>query len=501
MPFSDGNHVQSILLPHEYFAYMYEHDLFWKKTIMGNEDNLPKFWDKFHKHPCMKGSPILKVKNYQSCMVPLALHGDEVPCFGVGKIWARSVLAFSWNSLIATFEGGQQKNIMNYTWACFEKFVQQDAPGALGTMSVFFKILAWSFRCLFNGKWPSRDWRDVPFDPQSAQGKKAGKPLAGPYKAALVQLCGDLDYLHKWIGIPQYTQHHKPCCQCKATFQGSSSWLDNRSTSQWQSLLLTATNWNEHWQSTCALLSLPGANCWTVALDYMHNFYLGWLQFLYGSVMSLLVHDCLDQNPLTNLKTLASFLKNYQKDDNSRGRFRPRLDKLSMFVKKGYPKLKGRAADIRSLDKALLAAWQTWMIAGNLQHQQIFVLLQLNVSVRDALDSYSPKFGYPALPSEIHQQVVTQSFQMSQLHLQLMEFFKAQGRQLFNITTKTHFCLHSLLLADSVHPYLTWCFQGEAQMRTVQTLWKSCLVGNKHFQCCRTAALKYRHLLFLRNQE
>lgn len=501
MPFSDGNHPGSILLPHEYFAYMFEHEMFWKKTIMSNEDSLQRFWSTFEKHPCMKASPILKVKDYQKYMVPLALHGDEVPCYGVGKIWARSVLAFSWNSIVANLEGGQQKNIMNYTWGCFEKFVQKDAPGALGTMSVFFQILAWSFQCLFHGKWPSTDWRNVPFDPQSVQGKKAGKPLAGPYKAALLQLCGDLDYFHKWIGIPQSQQHQKPCCLCRATFEGASSWLDNRPTSQWQNLLLTAANWKGHWQSNCALLSLPGANCWTVALDFMHNFYLGWLQFLYGSVICLLVQDCLEDNQLTNLKTLASFLKQYQKEDRSRGNYRPRLDKLSMFLKRGFPKLKGRAADIRSLDKALLAAWNTWMTPTDEQHQQISVLLQLNVSVRDLLDNYSPKFGYSALPPAIHQQVVTQAFQMSQLHVQLMEFYKAQERQVFNITSKTHFCLHSLLLADCVHPHLTWCFKGEAQMKTVQTLWKSCLVGNKHYQCCQTAALKYRHLLFLRNQE
>ena len=32
----------------------------------------------------------------------------------------------------------------------------------------------------------------------------------------------------------------------------------------------------------------------SIALDLMHNFYLGWLQYFFGSVFWLLCFECLD---------------------------------------------------------------------------------------------------------------------------------------------------------------------------------------------------------------
>ena len=105
--------------------------------------------------------------------------------------------------------------------------------------------------------------------------------------------------------------------------------------------------------------------------------------------MFLLVFHLLDPqaDPLANLKQIAAFIKHIQKEDKTRQKFRPRLDKLSMFVKqKGFPKLKGRAADIRGLDKAIAACWNHYMDPENIQHLQISALLQLNVEIRNALD-------------------------------------------------------------------------------------------------------------------
>lgn len=502
IPYSDGTYAGDILLPHEYFATMYEDPIFWKKTILGDERKLKTFWDNFETHPLMHNNPLKKVPNYKETVVPLLLHGDEVPVFGVGKIWSRSVLSFSWCSVIALALGGVTEDCMMYTWACFEKFILADSGRILGTMGTFWSVLKWSFECLLHGTWPSKDWRGIQYPPKSKEALRAGTPLAGGYRAYLVHLLGDLDYLHKYINIPQSTNHARPCPQCRTAFRGQRSWLDNRATSAWQNTLLTNSNWVQHWKSTCALFDLPGFSCWSVALDFMHNMYLGWLQFLYGSIMYVLVYDCLDGPELANLKTIEGFIKEFQKGDSSRQRYRPRLTKLSMFVKKsGFPKLKGRASDIRGLDAAMAACWDHYMEPTDPQHQQISVILNLNLQVRNLLDKYSPKMGYMALPQDVKNTVVTQQLQMAQVHSQLMDFYKEQNRQLFNLTTKMHFCHHTLAVADAIHPYLTWCFKGETKMRTVQRLWKSCLVGNKHWQVAQRAALKYRHLLSLRNQQ
>eukprot|EP00438_Fugacium_kawagutii_P002248 Skav227464 [mRNA] locus=scaffold2491:304236:304937:- [translate_table: standard] len=232
----------------------------------------------------------------------------------------------------------------------------------------------------------------------------------------------------------------------------------------------------------------------------MHNAYLGWFQFLYGSILHLLCFDILALDPLSNLKTCGAFFKEFQKSDASRQKYRPLLNKLSMFQKQsGFPKLKGRAADIRGLDKAMKALWETYMDAANEQHQQIAVMLTLHVDIRNLLDEYSPKQGYLAVPDAVRVRIVGEALQMVQLHSQLADHYKGQDRQLFNLTSKTHFCLHTFMVSDAIHPYLVWCFKGEAKMKAVQRLWKSCLVGNKHFAVGNLAALKYRHLLTLSN--
>ena len=280
------------------------------------------------------------------------------------------------------------------------------------------------------------------------------------------------------------------------------SWLDNRPGSKWQGLLLTNRSWTKHWQSTSQLFLLPGFSCWSVALDLMHNLYLGWLQFLYGSIMFLLVFHVLPGEPLANLKHIGAFIKEFQKGDKTRQKFRPRLDKLSMFQKaKGFPKLKGRAADIRGLDKAMMACWEHHLDSDNPQYLQISALLQLNVEVHDVLDRFSPKMGYLALPDNVHAEVLPKCFQMVQLHVQLQDHYAATDLQIFNLTSKTHFCLHTMQLSNAIHPYLTWCFKGETKMKAVQRLWKSCLDGNKHWAVAQAAALKNRHLHFLKHQQ
>ena len=169
-----------------------------------------------------------------------------------------------------------------------------------------------------------------------------------------------------------------------------------------------------------------------------------------------------------------------------------------MFQKaKGYPKLRGKAADIQGLDLALCKCFQHYMDPDNQQHVQASALLELNVEIGQILDSYSPKFGFMAVPQEQQEILVLKSLQMTQLHVQLCEHYQETDISLFNITAKTHFCIHVYLLSKYIHPSVTWCFKGENMMRISSNILKSCLHGNKHWNVGRVALLKFRHLLQL----
>lgn len=459
VPYKDGSHPTSILLPHEQFAAMFENGASFNATILPSTDVLTKFWQAFDGHPAMSNHPVKDKKNYTTHGIPLSFHGDEVPVVGVGKIWSRSCLAFSWCSMVAKACGFAMDDIFFYIWAVFDKFCIDSTSTVLGTMDTFFSILKWSFQALFDGIWPTRNWQGRTYKRGTVEWTKAGKPLANGHFGVLLQFSGDLDYFVKFLGLPQYSTLRNLCAQCKCQYSGPRSWLDNRENSGWQQNLLSAGNWRTWWTTRCPLFSLPGVSALSIALDYMHNMYLGWLQYFYGSVMFLLCHECLGQDPLTNLRTVSQFFQTYQKEHKVQNRYRHRLDKLSMFKKKtGFPKLKGRAADIKGLDSTISKCWQSFMDHSNPQHVQIAAFLELNVQIANILHTYSPTFGYLAIPEEPHAQFRTAAMTMAQLHVQLQDHYKTVGQQLFNITSKTHFVLHAVMLSRYIHPSLNWCF-------------------------------------------
>lgn len=537
LPYKDGVHPAFILLPHELFAYMWDHQDVWKRKMLSDPNKLREFWTSMDGHPAMFNHPLRDYEDFQDWCLPISIHGDEVPVFGIGKIWSRSCLSFSWCSIVQNALGGACAEIMLYIFGLFEKFAIDSNTHAPGTMESFFKILAWSFQAMWEGKWPSHDWRGVAYRPGTMEWifgialatflfniltyffpigissshemhatnptrSKKGLPLAGGYFCALIACIGDLDYFQKWLGTPASTSHRAPCIQCRCKFRGPTSWLDNRPNSEWQNTLLQADTWRQQWNSPCLLLKLPGVSCWTITYDLMHNFWLGWLQFAYGSIFYLLCFDILEADPLTNLKAVAAFIREFQRQDKGHQRYRQRLEKLSMFVKQsGYPKLKGRASDIKGLCAALKACWMANMRGEVLQDQQIAAFLELNLEIHDLLEAYSPKYGFMSIPAPQCDELYTKGLAMAQLHVCLLEHYEQENVQIWNLTSKTHYCLHTFYLARWLHPSLTWAFKGESTMKAVQTLWKSCLAGNKHWAVCKIAAFKMRHLMHLKDEK
>ena len=134
----------------------------------------------------------------------------------------------------------------------------------------------------------------------------------------------------------------------------------------------------------------------------------------------------------------------------------------------------------------------------NANHGRINLVLKLNVELQQLLEEFSPRFGFTALPDSKAKRAYNIGLEMAQVHVHLQSLYEAEGRRIFNITSKTHFVLHSLHLSAFIHPHMVWCYKGDTTMHRLQTLWKSCLPGVKHWQVAKKAALKERHLLWLR---
>ena len=212
----------------------------------------------------------------------------------------------------------------------------------------------------------------------------------------------------------------------------------------------------------------------------MHCMFLGWLQYFYGSVISILVHDILPEDALSNLQFVGNYIRQHQKEHNVKHRYRHKLTKLTMFQpKKGYARLRGRAADIAGLSQTMLSLFTHCMNNDDLQQNRIRLFLNLNTQLAAVLSEFSPATGHMALPPQQADSASQIALQMAQVHLLLMEHYKPLNRKVFNITSKTHFAIHAVLLGRHLHPHMVWCFSGETTMHRLQTLWKSCLSGVK----------------------
>ncbi|CAE8633322.1 unnamed protein product [Polarella glacialis] len=298
MPYKGGNQKASLLLPHEYFAAMYEDAKAWATSILPVPTKLPEFWESMQNHPATQDHPIKERRGWKDTCVALGLHGDEVPIVGVGKMWCRSSLVFSWFSILANAAARSTLDVMIYIWG-FEKFVKE------GTMETFWSVMKWSFECLLGGRWPHSDWRGIQYDPTSPEGHKAGRDHAGGYCGVLIQFAGGLDYSCKWLGLPRWSAAVSCCALCKATLRGNCSWMDMRPAADWIQTILSPTTCAG---STCALFQVPGLSAVCVVMDYMHCMFLGRIQYLHGSVFYMIVYQLIEGEPLENLQEIWTLL-------------------------------------------------------------------------------------------------------------------------------------------------------------------------------------------------
>ncbi|CAK9096252.1 unnamed protein product [Durusdinium trenchii] len=211
IPFTkDGaKHFQSVLLPHEIFAWLFEkHNDRWQQMFMpGGQKQVDTFWKQCKLHPSMAGNQAVLSRNLRKSL-PVALHGDGVPTVGIGKCWGKLMECYNWHGCLAT--GGTRACHM-LIWTAYQKFFK---PGDGGTLDAVFKIIAWSFKTLFYGVWPAADWNNAMYPPDSILGQKAGLPLASGYCGVLTALEGKAAQV-KGLVLPLahvWEIHYNPHC-------------------------------------------------------------------------------------------------------------------------------------------------------------------------------------------------------------------------------------------------------------------------------------------------
>ena len=90
-----------ILLPQEAFNWLYFHDRKrFEQVFFGSLSSVAArqaFWQEAERRddPRLQDHPMIDRADWQKFAIPLAVHGDGVPCIKIGKAGARSLDCFS----------------------------------------------------------------------------------------------------------------------------------------------------------------------------------------------------------------------------------------------------------------------------------------------------------------------------------------------------------------------------------------------------------------------
>ena len=171
-----------------------------------------------------------------------------------------------------------------------------------------------------------------------------------------------------------------------------------------------------------------------------------------------------------------------------------------MFVKAedphdSFPKLAGRASEIKNFVPALAAVWSERMEADNVAHQAVLFGLCNSAVMDDILDRYP---HVDKLPEDEAQHYTTAAWNYARAQQACAEHFnKEHGGSLmiFDITCKTHWLMHGPEDAKFLNPRLSWNYSGESFMGNAKTLLASCCAGNTASQSTNKFAEKYGHAI------
>ena len=113
---------------------------------------------------------------------------------------------------------------------------------------------------------------------------------------------------------------------------------------------------------------------------------------------------------------------------------------MSMFSslsssRTSFPKLKGKAAQIKHLTPALAYAWSKVRDVGNPKHDAVSLALDMSVQMDRVLDDHP---GAVVVPNDASDEFVAVSFVFLNQYTRLATLYNTGGDMVFNISQITH---------------------------------------------------------------
>ena len=164
--------------------------------------------------------------------------------------------------------------------------------------------------------------------------------------------------------------------------------------------------------------------------------------------------------------------------------------KMSMFrVANGFPRLKGKAAEIRDFGPPLLHVLSRYVNMADCAHKWAFEALQYTVRMEQLYKEHIQAYR---LPPSAAVELFMCSLQFGPRVCALRRHW-GSAELLYRVTGKLHIICHSCFLSRYVHPRFGACWSGEDYMRVIQKLMQSCLHGTPAAKVVDKAMTRYCH--------
>ena len=152
------------------------------------------------------------------------------------------------------------------------------------------------------------------------------------------------------------------------------------------------------------------------------------------------------------------------------------LGKLSdEHCRETYPCLRAKAAETRGTIAALEQVFPRYMDGSEQRHIQAHLALQFSKRIDELLQRHG---SWKPSPQE-HEELMSCGLSMLLCMSSLTKAFLREGHCLFQLTFKCHWFLHSMELAQYLHPAYCWAYSGEDYMQKMKRLMQSCLRGRQ----------------------
>jgi hypothetical protein len=368
-------------------------------------------------------------------------------------------------------------------------------------MTGAWEAMMWSFKALYDGRFPENDWNGKPWASTSSEALLAKEHLCSAseeFFCVIWSVKGDLDWYAKSLGLNSYNAN-EPCPYCPVSkLKSKHFWPTNFSlTAPWKIQQISAADWRASVGYLHPIFKgFEFLSVLNVEVDELHVLYLGISQYFLGSILWMLTYTMVAGTPEQAFaKIWAAILEQY-KIQNTGVQYSQMA--ISSFVtpakaKKEYPRLKGRGAEIKGLVDPLIAVFAKFK-----KRSEHDARVQETMEALSHMQAILDEFKYDAFlsaPGAKKFQEETDKFLNGYTLLGLDCDRKQQLG--FTAAPKLHWLWHMAFRSKFLNPRRVACFIDEDFVNHMKHIAARCCSGTQLHNVPTSLMKKYRWGLYL----